>query len=355
MANYTNNQNFPRANMEIWAATDDKNSSGAASAITDFSGKNRTLTAASAAPAYSTEILAGRGGVFFNGSNNPLAFTGAFNLKHAFILASYNPATFTANQGLLSGITGNPMLVGEAGGSSKFIDSGFGANFRYRIMDVLLPNSNQLAPVGGKVALIEIQYTTGFFLDGIQIGQDRNLTARKWNGYFFELIGYSAIKDDYDRSQIYQYFARKFHVWQQSVEGLDIFPFPANHSRSKSTGRRFFESEPYQGATAKLLRGARFSTLEANYETRRESEYTAALDFHAEHYGLRDFVFRDYKYYPPKDAAFAFTSDLKDAGGDISRLFNYGFSAKGAAAPSAPANAYGITISNDTDIFLIDR
>lgn len=330
MVIWKNKRIVPMADLAIWAALDDK-MSGAANSVTDFSGNSRTLTTTANAAVIKADVLNGNSGVYFN-SSNPLIYSGAVNLKHIFILASLENAAFSGFEGLLTGATGAPVLVGGSAGTTNFSNFLTGAGYQYRIAGVLKEETAQSAPVGGTTALIEVRVNAGFNFDAVQIGQDRADTTRRWKGYFYELLGYSALKDDYATDEIYQYFAQKFHVWQRSESGLNVFPFPSENNRAKEIGRKFFSSEAYGGSEKNLLRGSRFATADTPHSNRSQSEYEAALAFHAEHYAIKSFTFRDYKFYPPKDAApFNFTTNLKDEGSGDTRLFNYSYGMKGAA------------------------
>lgn len=325
------------------------------SSVTDFSGNNRALTATGAYPVLSKRILNSNDGIYFDGTRSPLKYTGSLFARHIFIIASFEPAVFTGNEGLLSDTATFPLLVGAGAGSGLFYNLGYETSapgYIYRIQNVPLAESAQQAPVQARIAMIELLFPSGIGLDGLQIGQDRGLTGRKWKGLYFESIVYDKTLDDFARQGIYNYAAAKYTLWQQNESGLFVFPFAANHSRGLSVERTFFQSKSYSGASVNLLRSEPKAAYAPAYNWRRESEYLAAKTFHAEHYGIKDFIFRDYKFSTPLDTQVEFTSELSESGNE-SRFYNYSFSARGRASTTEPAENFGIAISNP-EIFVVE-
>lgn len=320
---------IPRSELLAWnfLAASDLGSGNPVASIPDWSGNNRVIATTSDYPDLSNGVLNGEDGVYFDGTKKPLKYTGALTPKQIFIVAAIQTTTFGGNNGLLSGLTTAGLLAGNGAGTSRFYNFSYAASgYSFRKNDVVLAETNQLAPVGGKFAVIELRFPAGIALDGFQIGQDRASTDRKLNGVFIENQMFGEINPIFETTQIYQYFARRYHIFQEDAAGRKIFPFYPDNPRSRASGRTFFKSKPYSGPSKTLLRGGRGYQFDASFSDRRQSEVNAAEAFHAEHYGIKDFVFRDWKFDPPKDTVAEFTSELKDEG-SVGRFFNYSFSA----------------------------
>lgn len=219
------NMNFlPRTGMEAWHQYEP--GVGGHNLVFDYSGYNRHISCSAGNSAILTpEVIGGQPGWYFNGSRDPLAFAGNLLVKHLFIVASYQDATFPAGddgyKGLVSGKTAGDILTGNAG-SDTFFDYG---HTTYRKADVIFAANNQKAPMFNQISVIEVINNTGISLDGIHIGQQRGLTARKWKGYFIENLMYSDVKNDNQRLNIYRYFALRYHLWRLKVDSVSIFPF----------------------------------------------------------------------------------------------------------------------------------
>lgn len=325
---WTKRKLLPLGGLEAWHALD-LATSGAS--IDDFSGKNRTLVCPSNQPVLQTDVINGLPALYFDGTNDPLGYTGAFPARHCFVLASYENAAFGGKlAGLLSDNATNGLLVGNTV-STRFFNfsySGFGA-YDYRRADVPFAESNQQAPVDSVFRLVEISLDAGWSMDGVQVGQDRGFSDRLWQGWFVESLMYSTIKSDAERWEIYRYFAMKYHLWQETAAGLYIFPFQANRTRPTSRGQEHYVSEPYSGDAKVLVRGGKRRDFQMPYLLRTDVEAKAAEKFHEDHYPdqTKHFVLRDFNYYPPRDAECRFTSPFEEQGSDVAFRFNYSFNA----------------------------
>lgn len=321
---FTKSTYVARNDLIAWHPAD---TAASGAAVTDASGNGKNLACASSAPALQPNVRAGRPGIYFDGTNNPLIYThpsGTFGVKHIFIVAKFDGATFTDFQGLISDLNSVALLLGNGTGTSKFFDLGFGSPYSYRKNDLTYAENNQLSPMNA-FAIMEIQSTAGWSLNGIQIGQDRAFTARKWKGWFLESLLYSSIQNEFVRTRLYQYFAMKWQIWQVNTDGLNIFPFPSNKVRSLERTREAYLSEPYSGDPKALLRGNFKRAFECPFAVREESEFIAAETFHEQHFPTTKFVIRDWRYYPPKDFVCRFTSPIAEQGSDVSFRFNYSF------------------------------
>jgi hypothetical protein len=193
--------------------------------IYDYSGNSRIIDSAETdAAVLSSNVLYGQPGWYFNGSTTvPLNYTGSVTVKHAFILAAHDDATFNLNRGLLTGETAGDILVSDSSGTKFFDLSGTTPDMGYRKSDVFYASANQQAPMSNVPELLEVASPVGFTLDGIQIGKQRNLAGKIWKGYFFEQLLYSRILTTNEKDRIKLYFNIKFAQWRRGVP----FYFPS--------------------------------------------------------------------------------------------------------------------------------
>jgi len=312
---------LPKADLLFWHQYEEGVSANGA--LYDYSGNGRHVVQASTPPTLTANVLNGQPAWRFTGSTNPLQWTGSILCKHAFIVCSADEAAFGDYRGLLSGVGLNEMLVGQIG-ADQFFD--FGAT-TYRKADVSYPGSSAKAPMSGAIAVIEIIYSGGAAMDGVQYGKHKNLPGRNWLGYIFEGIGYGAVKNDFERLKIIQYLAMRYWLWQRTPSGLDVFPFPANVTRSAAMTRESYASEPYSGDPTFLVRGDAHRAFTIPATNRLQAEYLATEQFHMSHAPATSFVYRDYRFNPPRDSTCRVIGDLREQGSAVTGRFNYSFDA----------------------------
>lgn len=200
--------------------------------VYDYSGNNRHLTGTTNLPVFTPNVLNGEPAMYFDGTKNPLVYDGGNVLgKHIFVLASYADATFSGLNGILSATSGLTILTGAGATTSRFFDNttDIGDDYLYRKNDVNYALSNQLAPMSGNFALMEIIYPGVATFDGLQIGQDRSFTARRWKGYFVESIVFDRRLTNAERRGVMLYFNLKYALhkiglpfWFPSPDITDI-------------------------------------------------------------------------------------------------------------------------------------
>lgn len=205
--------------------------------IYDSIGDKHITADVSNSPVLTTNVLNGQPGWYFNGSRDPLVYSGAADFKHAFILASNDDATFDGYQGLLTGDTSGDVLVGQDA-ATKFFDLGIGVSYTKSGTDYA--EANQQAPMSGNFALLEIHRTAGFSLDGIKIGQQRDIAGRLWKGYFLEAILFDRVLTAAETRRVRLYFNIKFKTWQQGVP----FYFPSADIVPTIGPSRFYPAPP---------------------------------------------------------------------------------------------------------------
>lgn len=315
---------IPRGGMICWHSADISADGGT---INDASGNGRTLESVSAPPDYQTNVINGLPALYFDGStNSPPKWTGgSVTPKHAFVVAGCDGANFGASfRGLLGAPSSGEILVGSP---SSTLWYNFSSGQAYRRYDVGYAESASPG-IFNEVGVMEISNSLGWaFAGGIQIGQQRNLTDRRWKGWWCEHILYDRVLSDVERWKIYRYIACKYNIWQQAAAGSTkaVFPFPADRPYGREHGRETYLSEPYDGDPSALVRGSFKSGYELGFTTRRQEEFDAAKVFYEDHHPLGEFAFRDYRFYPYRDTNVRFNSTVRERGSDVSYRFNYNF------------------------------
>lgn len=199
--------------------------------IYDYSGNGRTAvcTAGANAPVVQANILNGEPAIYFDRAAGrlPLKYTGAVSAKHVFCLASYQDATFANFDGILTGISTTPLLIGNSG-TNKFFHITDNNPYNFFHNSAVKSSGDETAPVSGKFALSEQIFTNSLTLTGLQIGQDRADTTRKWKGWFAESIVFSRILTERERLGVYLYFNLKYALFNLGVNSLPLyFPSPS--------------------------------------------------------------------------------------------------------------------------------
>jgi hypothetical protein len=319
---WTKNPIVPRGDLYAWHQYDP--ATAADGVANDYAGANRHLTTGTNKSVLTLDVLNGQPGWYFDGTRNPMLFDGDVTFKHVFIVARADEATFGSFRGLLSDKTATTLLVGD-NGTDEFFDLSAEETFDYRKSDVLFPSSGQKAPMSGAAAVIELQIPTGVTMNAIQIGDQRNL-GRRWKGYFFDQLIYSQIQNELNRQRIYEYFAMRYQIWSEDINGFKIYPFASNKTRSLEQEIENYQSTPYNGDPKALVRGSVEGDYELIFALREQAEYKAAQAFFEEHRPVKKFVFRDYRFYPYESVGVRFTSPIREQGSDVTYRFNYGFS-----------------------------
>lgn len=316
----------PLGALEAWNALD---AATTGAAVADLSGKNRTLTAAANAPALQANVVNGYPGIYFDGTRDPLRFSGNTLFRHAFIVASFDGGTFTGNEGLFTDISTNPILVGGGAGSDKFLNLG---QSQYGVYNYLknyqpFPEAGQIAPVANKISIIEVIFPPSLFLNGIQFGQDRGLTGRKWKGFFIESLIYSEVKTEGERRQIYSYLAMKFHLWRVAANNLNIFPFPNNQKTTGQTFTNNLESVSISGAYKGRSKSGIIRNFDVPFTTRRQVEFDAAEAFWIEN--RSKCVLDDCSFYPSRQFTGRISTPIERDPQSINNFgYKFGFTTK---------------------------
>lgn len=213
-------------------------------AVSDYSGNGRSLSCgAGNAPVITSNVVDKQSGWYFNGSRDPLAWSGSITPKHAFILASADEATFPAEyRGLLGGVATGDFFVGNVS-SNKFVDFSASA---YYLNGTSYIASNQVAPMSGLESLVEMQFAGGMPLDGIQIGKQKSFGTRLWKGNFVESLLFDRVLSLAERKQVMLYFNLKYGLFRTTPMKLY---FPSDDFMNFRRRRFYAEPPMYEKIT----------------------------------------------------------------------------------------------------------
>ena len=173
----------------------------------DLSGAGRNLAQGQGTvPHLKTNVLNGLPVVRFDGIDNVLQGTAPANYLHVFILAKYNLAVFDDYDGLLTGTTGEWVLIGYSGGVGWYPFSG-AATYHYN--GVLDAASNRPGPMG-VWGHFNISHPTGWTNMTPILGLDRNYPPRYWDGDVAEIAVYDRVLTGPERVQVENYLQAKW-------------------------------------------------------------------------------------------------------------------------------------------------
>jgi hypothetical protein len=202
-------------------------------AVIDYSGNSRHLASSGVDPVLAANTVYGQPAWHFDGSTTaPLAWSGSVNVAHYFVLAAHDDAAFNLNRGLMSGVTSGDLLVSNNSGTA-FYNLGL-SNFTYRKGGTSYPQSNQQAPMSGGFQLIEVITSTGA-LNGIQVGRQRDIAGRIWDGWWADHMGFTAELSVEDRRRVLLYYSLRYGAHLDSE--IPLF-FPSSDLIEEGTAIR---------------------------------------------------------------------------------------------------------------------
>lgn len=315
-------QLVPKTGLLAWHKYDAATSTNGN--INDASGNGRHLVQATTPPLLTADAWKGQQGWYFNGSANPLNVTTSVTPKHVVVIAALEETVFTSYRGLLSGIISGDWLTTDNTGNKFFT---FGTPYDYRKSDVDFTDYNWQAPIGLKPEVIEIMYpSTGIPMDGIQVGQQKADTSRKFKGYFFEQMLYSNVLSTDERILLAEYAALKYKIFRKIATGIEVWPFNPDWSRGLSADKLVLTSTSVNGAIKARAKSQAKSGIEAGFTARWAEEYDAAFAFWNAKYPGTSFIYRDYGFSPPRDIQAKFVTGLSMKQDDYHAI-NYGWQA----------------------------
>lgn len=321
------NELIPTSGLLAWHKYEAGVSAG--SLCNDYSGNGRNMTVATNPPPVIQAT--GANGVapawYFDGTKNPLSYSGSVTPKHVIVVAGYDDPIFPSGEpgsaGLLTGASSGDIFVGNAGDYRFFdLDYELTGAYVYRMNGVQYAENAMATPFGG-VGIIEASYDQGFALDGIRVGLQKAVTARKWKGWFAEQLLYNRILSEAERTEIYIYLAMKFRLWR-IVSGLKLWPFQPNWSVPGSTGKNVLSTASVAGTVKERVKTGAKRVFNLGFETRERAEVDAARAFWNQHRGVSPFIYRDYSVSPNEDITVRFTGEFDTAANNHQDI-DYGF------------------------------
>lgn len=309
---WTQGHYIPKKDLIAWHAADTTNT---ASAVDDASGNGRHMTCASSQPAFLTNVINGLPAIEWDGTDNPLAYSGTVFPYHAFVVACYTDTAFPAgdlgNGGLLTGVTAGDILVANVS-STRFFDFDYEAlgTYKYRRRDVQFAENDLQSSFNNAMSIFEVSLTSGYTLDGIQVGQQRNITARKWKGRWCEQLIYGRVLAEQERLMIYEYLAMKYLLWRRVASGLDVFPFQPNWQYALTADKLVLSSTAVSGSVKARSKSSAKISYDLRFENRWQPEYDATRSFWDLKYPGTSFIYRDDAFSPARDTEVLFASPM---------------------------------------------
>ena len=170
----------------------------------DLSGQGRHLIAGT--PVYTEDVLNGLPVVRFDGIDDVL-YTGATaNVQHIFVVAMHRSAVFPDYDGLVGGVSWL-ILTGNSGTTTWYPYEL--ANTAYHFDGVLVAAGDWPAPMNSQFAVMSVARVTPWPID-FQVGQDRNITGRNWDGDVAEVVVYDRALSETERQQVEGYLHDKW-------------------------------------------------------------------------------------------------------------------------------------------------
>jgi hypothetical protein len=269
---------------------------GSVPTLTDLSPHARHMTCSASHPTFHWSVLNGRHVVRWSGSSNPLKHTTTFALRCGWIVAKFDGTSLSAYQGLLSSALHSNILISQNTGTN-FLDNG--VTFQeFRSNERIYPMSSAPAPLNA-FRVIFFRFWTTVTMDGLQLGQERDNTSRKFDGDVALLSVYSG---DFPEDEIQQYsqaiadhfaltIAENVYPYQPDVDGVAETPTQTINIYDPPEGERIIEAID----DCKLEIDLKFSIAD-------QSEVNAMRAFHAAYYQTAlPMIYRDYRSTPPID------------------------------------------------------
>jgi hypothetical protein len=305
------------------------------STVEDLSAGGRDLVCSADKPTVKTGAINSKRSFEWDGTQNPLVYNGAFTIRCGFLLVKVD-GNFTGDyQGILSSPLNFGILVG-IGGSDIFYDFLYDY-YEFRLNDHIYPKSDAPAPIDAW-GLIYFKFWQNLTVEGIQLGQDRDFTDRKFDGEV-------ALMALYDRDFCEEDVRKMTHSIANSYQLAlpDVFPYQGSKEDGVTTSKRVLTDGQDEPVT-RVKRGAR-KLFDLNFSQRRQDELFAAERFWNDRFPQNRFIYRDYETIPPRDTVCRFpeNSEFQRRGGNTIFALNYGFQVfesvlePAASVPSAPS------------------
>jgi chitodextrinase len=185
--------------------------------------------------------------------------------------------------------------------------------------------------------IIYFRFWKPITVEGVQIGQDRDFTDRKFNGEVALLALYAR---RFCESEIGNNIKSIANSYQIALP--DVFPYQGSKADARTIGKRIL-SDGQDEPVTRVKRGAR-TMFDLAFTGRHQNERLAAAAFWDEFYPSKRFIYRDYENIPPADTIVRLpeNSQFQWNGGQTVNQNSYGFQvfesviAPATAIPPAP-------------------
>jgi len=329
-----------RRGLEAWYASSDLPALYAEfEEILDWPDKSihgRQISSTFLPPTLLLDVINGQPAVNFSGISRSFQWTGSLNIKHIFAVAAYEDAIFPAVDGdndypgLVSGLddTNLGILAGMPE-TTRFYDFDYEAagTYEYRRRDLQFAENNQQASFNNEISIFEVSLSTGWGLDGIQLGRDREHNDRRWKGNVAEFLFFSNVLSYNERHDIYAYLAMKYWLWRRVSSGLDVWPFRPEWGQPSPIDKAVLTSRSVSGAFKGRSKGTRKIGVQPQFDARCPEEYDAAVEFCDSKYPGTSFIYRDDAYSPARETEMLFLSEIQQQAQNY-RDINYTFQAQ---------------------------
>jgi hypothetical protein len=170
----------------------------------DLSGLGRNLVAGT--PTYRADVLNGLPVVRFDGVDDVL-YTGlSASYRHIFVVAMHRLATFPDYDGLVGGVSWL-VLTGDSGLARWYPYEPSSTTYHF---DGVLAAGDWPAPMNSQFAVMSVSRHAGPWTMDFQVGQDRNVTGRNWDGDVAEVVAYDRVLSEAERQQVEGYLHDKW-------------------------------------------------------------------------------------------------------------------------------------------------
>ncbi len=277
--------------------------------IHDESGYGRDLTAGKTKPIFVVGAINSLPTYHWNSSSAMSNSSTIFRLKCGWVIAKYTDSTFPnptpslgGNKGLLTDVTGSlAILVGQFNTTSFQI---FSELVEYRLQDRIYTGFPHPAPMAS-FGLIFFRFWEPVTITSLQIGQWFNFGDTRWIGDVALVALYSQDFSEQEIRSNSQLIATKY-----ALTLADVYPYQADASgHSETTTQLVNAYYPPEGDKVVEAIGDAKQTLQLTFSVADQSEVDTMRTFHAAHYPTAlPFMYRDYRFTPPRDVEGYFDS-----------------------------------------------
>lgn len=266
--------------------------------FTDQSGKGRHLTASSSKPTYQTNVINSKPVIRFSGSNNPLKHNSTFTIRCGWIVAKFDGTSFSAYQGLLSSTLAANILTSQNSGTN-FVNLGVDF-FEFRSGDRIYPQGAAPAPLNA-FRVIFFRFWTPVTMDGLQLGQERNNTGRKFDGDAAFLAVYSCDFVEEEIRLSSETLANHFALTLAS----NVYPYQADwgdagHDETFEQSINVYDP-PEGDRIGETINSAK-RVINCKFSAADKAEIATLKAFYSDYYEtVLPIVYRDYRATPPVD------------------------------------------------------